>query len=79
PNEIVLDRKVNPHVGFGFSHHNCLGATHARQVLRTVLTIVAEKVAAFEILDYQENIEHLDEFERKVGFDRLKVKFTTCN
>ena len=75
PNEIVLDRKINPHVGFGFSHHNCLGATHARQILKILLSTLAEKVANIEIVNGKENIEDLDEFERKVGFDQINVKF----
>ncbi|MCK0188921.1 cytochrome P450 [Arenibacter sp. F20364] len=75
PNEIVLDRKINPHVGFGFSHHNCLGATHARQILKILLNTLATKVGSIEIQDYKENIESLDEFERKVGYDRINVKF----
>jgi len=75
PNEIVLDRQINPHVGFGFSHHNCLGAHHARQIMKVLLGTLAEKVAKIEIFDYKENIEDLDEFKRKVGYDYLKVKF----
>lgn len=75
PNEVVLDRKVNPHVGFGFGTHNCLGATHARQVIRTVIKTVAEKVSSIDILAHVDNIEDLDEFQRKVGFDSLTVKF----
>ncbi len=75
PNEIVLDRKMNPHVGFGFSHHNCLGATHARQILKILLQTLAEKVGSMEILDYKENIEDLGEFKRKVGYDQIEVKF----
>lgn len=75
PNEIVLDRKINPHVGFGFSHHNCLGATHARQILKILLNTLAAKVGSIAVQDYKENIESLDEFERKVGYDRINVKF----
>ncbi|WP_339714205.1 cytochrome P450 [uncultured Kriegella sp.] len=75
PNEIVLDRKINPHVGFGFSHHNCLGATHARQLMKILLYTLAEKVASFEIRDYQDNIEDLEEFQRKVGYNRISIKF----
>ncbi|WP_298488133.1 cytochrome P450 [uncultured Maribacter sp.] len=77
PNEIILDRKVNPHVGFGFSHHNCLGATHARQIMRILLKTLSEKIQSIEILDYKENIENLDEFKRKVGYDSIQVKFNT--
>ncbi|MFK7921811.1 MAG: cytochrome P450 [Bacteroidia bacterium] len=75
PNEIILDRKLNPHVGFGFSHHNCLGATHARQIMRILLQSLAEKVASISIHDHKENIESLGEFNRKVGFHHLSVSF----
>ncbi|MDW7691227.1 cytochrome P450 [Flammeovirgaceae bacterium SG7u.111] len=75
PDEVVLDRKVNPHVGFGFGTHNCLGATHARQIMKILLTTLTEKVGSMEILDCKENIEDLDEFKRKVGFDNIQVKF----
>ncbi|MEO9892720.1 cytochrome P450 [Aurantibacter sp.] len=76
-NEIVIDRKINPHVGFGFSHHNCLGATHARQIMRILLKTMAEKVENIEVFDYKENIENLGEFKRKVGFDYLNAKFNS--
>ncbi|WP_111977218.1 cytochrome P450 [Algibacillus agarilyticus] len=75
PNEVVLDRKLNPHVSFGFSHHNCLGATHARQIMNILVKTLADKVQSIDILASQENIEELGEFNRKVGFDSIKVKF----
>ncbi|MCU4675641.1 cytochrome P450 [Catenovulum sp. 2E275] len=75
PNEVVLDRKVNPHVAFGFSHHNCLGATHARQIMHILLETLAAKVGSIDILNAKENIEDLDQFKRKVGFDSINVKF----
>lgn len=75
PNEVVLDRKLNPHVAFGFSHHNCLGATHARQVLAILINVLCEKVASIDLLDCTDNIEQWDEFERKVGYHKLNVKF----
>ncbi|MEM8894118.1 MAG: cytochrome P450, partial [Bacteroidota bacterium] len=75
PNEVMLDRKVNPHVAFGFGIHKCLGATHARLILRTLLGILAEKVSSIEVLDFKENIEDWQEFKRKVGYDSLQVKF----
>ncbi|AWB65637.1 cytochrome P450 [Saccharobesus litoralis] len=76
PNEVVLDRKVNPHVSFGFGTHNCLGATHARQIMHTLVKTLAEKVKSIEIVDHQDNVEVLGEFNRKVGFHALNVKFT---
>ncbi len=74
-NQVVLDRKINPHLAFGFGTHNCLGATHARQIMKILLTVLTQKVASMEIIDCKENIEDLDEFERKVGFDSIQVKF----
>jgi cytochrome P450 len=76
PNEIVLDRKINPHVGFGFSHHNCLGATHARQIMKILLSTLSKKLKAIEIQDFQDNIEDWEKYQRKVGFYKLQVKFT---
>lgn len=75
PNEVVLDRKVNPHVSFGFGTHNCLGATHARQILRILLATLSEKITEIKIVAAKENIEDLGNFKRKVGFDSLKVQF----
>ena len=77
PNEVVLDRKINPHVAFGFSHHKCLGATHMRQIMKILLPLLAQKVSSIDLLDYEENIEDLESFQRKVGYHRLQVKFNT--
>ncbi|MEO0338771.1 MAG: cytochrome P450 [Bacteroidota bacterium] len=76
PNEVQLDRKVNPHVGFGFSHHKCLGATHARQLLKTLLEILVEQIDTIEVLDHEDKMETWGEVKRKVGFEKLVVKFT---
>ncbi|MEL6190966.1 MAG: cytochrome P450 [Bacteroidota bacterium] len=75
PNEVVLDRKMNPHLSFGFGTHKCLGATHARQMLFLLLNQLADKVASIDIIDAKENIENLEEFQRKVGFHHLQVAF----
>lgn len=75
PNEIILDRKINPHVAFGFSHHNCLGAHHARQIMKVLLKTLAQKVASIDIDSCEENIENWGEFDRKVGFDSIQVTF----
>ncbi|MCL1065648.1 cytochrome P450 [Shewanella olleyana] len=76
PNTVDFDRKVNPHVSFGFSHHNCLGATHARQILRQLVLTLANKVNDIDVVSADENIEQLGEFSRKVGFNRLVVSLS---
>ncbi len=75
PNEVILDRQINPHVSFGFSHHNCLGATHARQILKILLQELAQNISEIKVNKYKENIENWGNFKRKVGFDSLEVKF----
>lgn len=75
PNEVIIDRKLNPHVGFGFSTHNCLGATHARQLLAILISAITEKISAIDIINQEENIEDLQQFQRKVGFHSLNATF----
>ncbi|MEM6641810.1 MAG: cytochrome P450 [Bacteroidota bacterium] len=75
PNEVQFDRKVNPHVAFGFSTHNCLGSAHARAIMKAVIASLLEKVGRIQLGDAQENIEELGEYRRKVGFNRLNAKF----
>lgn len=75
PNTVILDRKKNPHVAFGWSHHQCLGAHHSRKILKFLIKTITEKIQSIQILDCKEKIEHLGEFDRKVGFEKINVKF----
>ncbi|MBU3021308.1 cytochrome P450 [Aestuariibacter sp. A3R04] len=74
PNTVDLTRKANPHVGFGFGIHNCLGATHARALLRIWVLQLAKRVSLIEVGEYEENIEQWSEVQRKVGFHQLEVR-----
>ncbi|GAB5558952.1 MAG: cytochrome P450 [Synoicihabitans sp.] len=76
PNDVQLDRKPNPHVAFGFGAHNCLGAHHARAIMRGLITKLGERVSRIEILDAQPLVEHEADYERHVGFERLQALFT---
>ncbi|MCB1235112.1 MAG: cytochrome P450 [Verrucomicrobiae bacterium] len=75
PDEIRLDRKPNPHLSFGFGTHLCLGAPHARLILRTLLRLCCEKVKRIEILEAVDRIEHEAKFDRKLGYETLRVRF----
>jgi len=77
PNEVILDRRKNPHVGFGFSHHQCLGAHHARQILKVLIRTLSAKIESIDILDFEEKIEEWGEFNRKVGFEKINITFNT--
>jgi cytochrome P450 len=74
PQEVRLDRKPNPHLSFGFGEHLCLGAPHARLVVRTLLLALCRSVAKIIILDAKEHIEHEETYQRWNGFDSLRVK-----
>jgi len=75
PNEVIIDRKANPHLSFGFGRHNCLGATHARQLMRILLRVLAEKVETIEVSGAEENLEEWGDITRKVGFHALNATF----
>jgi cytochrome P450 len=75
PNEVRLDRKPNPHVAFGFGPHLCLGAAHARLVVRSLLKCLCEQVGAIHTLAAEEKIEREESYERPLAYDSLSVRF----
>ena len=77
PEEIRLDRKPNPHISFGFGTHLCLGAPHARLIVRSLLEALIERVAKIEVLVAKPHIEHEAEYERANGYDSLTVKLVS--
>ena len=74
PEAVRLDRKPNPHVAFGFGPHTCLGALHARLVIRTLVAEVAARIGALEVLEAREHIEAPEAFGRVLGFDTLWMR-----
>jgi cytochrome P450 len=76
PQEIRLDRKPNPHLSFGFGTHLCLGAPHARLILRTLLKLCCERVQSITLIQAEERTEHEATFDRTLGYESLVVKLT---
>ncbi len=76
PDEVRLDRKPNPHLAFGFGAHLCLGAAHARLLLRTLLQACVERVASFSILAAEERVENEVSYRRIMGYESLTLRFT---
>lgn len=74
PTEIRLDRKPNPHLSFGFGTHLCLGAPHARLIVRTLLQALCDRVAAVQILHAEPHVEREAAYTRVNGFDALTVR-----
>lgn len=76
PEETRLDRSPNPHVGFGSGHHNCLGAAHARTLLRSLIAQLGARTAQIAVLDEDRNFERYGAVTRAVGYKRLVVRIT---
>ena len=49
PDEIVAQRKPNPHVGFGAGRHRCVGSFFAKAQMRVAFEEILDTFAAFEI------------------------------
>lgn len=75
PTEVRLDRKPNPHLAFGFGAHLCLGAAHARLLLRTFLQKCVERISGIDILRAEAREEKEGTYTRTVGFESLSVRF----
>lgn len=76
PGEVRLDRKPNPHLAFGFGTHLCLGAAHARLLLRTLLQRCVEQVGRITVLEAKERVEHEERYQRVVGFESLTIRIS---
>ena len=75
PDEIRLNRKPNPHLSFGFGEHLCLGAPHARLIVRSLLEALTGRVGRITMLEAKEHIEHEARYDRENGYDSLTVAF----
>jgi cytochrome P450 len=73
-NEIVLDRKPNPHVGFGFGPHNCLGAPHARLLIRSLLKSICDLVDRVEVTSSEPLIETESSYVRQIGYRTVSAR-----
>jgi cytochrome P450 len=76
PEEVQLDRKPNPHVAFGFGPHLCLGAPHARLIVRSLLKALCEQVTGIETLSSQEKVEREQRYNRILTYEFLNVRFS---
>ncbi len=73
PDELRLGRKPNPHIAFGSGPHTCVGALHARLLVRTLLRQLCERTEAIRILGSEPHVEREADYERRVGYESLVV------
>lgn len=74
PEEVRLDRKPNPHIAFGNGTHNCLGAAHARLIVRTLLRKLCELTSGIEKISGHRKLEKEADYERANAFHSLTVR-----
>lgn len=74
PEEVKLDRKPNPHIAFGNGVHNCLGAAHARLIVRTLLKKLCELTSSVTKVSGHRKVEREADYERTNAFHTLTVK-----
>ncbi len=74
PEEVRLDRKPNPHIAFGFGAHLCLGAAHARLIVRSLLDKLSKRAVQITVLEAREHVEQEAQYRRASGYDSLRVR-----
>jgi cytochrome P450 len=72
--EVHLDRRPNQHVSFGFGAHLCLGAAHARTVMRTLLTRLCNRVGRIDLISKVDRVEHTPAYDRPLGYESLVIR-----
>jgi cytochrome P450 len=75
PLMLRIDRVPNPHVGFGAGEHACLGAAHARAVIRALLAELAGTVSRIDLNEAEPGTRDIGGIVRSQGFARLVLTF----
>lgn len=76
PETVKLDRKPNPHIAFGSGIHNCLGAAHARLIVRSLLKTLSQSVNRIDLVSANPKVEVEKDYTRENAYDSLTVKFS---
>lgn len=75
PEKFIVDRRSNPHLAYGAGPHRCLGATHARLLLRTLIELIASKGLKMEVVESEPRYEGGDVYRRQTGYESLRMSF----
>lgn len=74
PEEVRLDRRPNPHIGYGSGAHVCPGAAHARLIIRSLLAKLCDHAVSLSVLSAEPSCEKEADYQRQVGYKSLTVQ-----
>ena len=77
PDKLILDRKPNPHLAFGAGPHVCIGAIHARMLVRAFLQALCNRIDRIEVQESKELDRGENDYPRTTGFQVLKVRMVS--
>jgi cytochrome P450 len=77
PEEVRLDRRPNPHIAYGAGTHMCLGAPHARLIIRSLLKKLSEHIGGMELIDFDKNVEREVQYQRELSYQSLVVRLNS--
>jgi cytochrome P450 len=73
PEDIVLDRHPNRHLGFGIGPHRCVGLHLAKLALRVGIGEFLERMPDFEVTDHAAVRHDSHGFGRELGYVPIRV------
>jgi cytochrome P450 len=76
PDRLVLDRGSNPHVGFGFGLHRCVGAPLARASMRIAVEQVLQRMPDLRLAEPAESMQAELLGGQVASISTLPVRFT---
>lgn len=76
PEEVRLDRKPNPHLAYGAGAHFCLGAHHARLIMRSLIATLCKHVDGITCIEASDHVEREAGYQRKSGYEALVVRLS---
>ena len=74
PETLDIGRTRNPHMAFGSGAHTCLGASHARLVIRTLIEVLSQETTELSLISSKPRYEEWPAYRRQTGYEALHVK-----
>jgi cytochrome P450 len=74
PDEIVLDRSPNRHVGFGWGPHRCIGAGLGKEIFSSALLATLDRIPDYRILE--DGVRKYPTASLAYGYSAMPARYT---